>query len=1363
MKLLRLSFRVVFSFLFITIGLVIAGCVAPANSKGTGNLQSQTISFGAIATQTVGTPLTLTATATSGLAVSFTSETTGVCTVSGTSIILAASGTCTIEATQSGNAAYAAATTVTQSFTVNGEAQTISFANPGTQTAGAQLALTATTTSGLAVTFASTTHAICTVSGTEATLIASGSCSITASQAGNSTYAAATPVLQSFTVNGEAQTISFANPGTQTGGTSLALTATASSGLPVSFTSTTLSVCTMTGSQAVFSAVTTASTCTIVANQPGNAVYASAPPVSQSFTVSVASGDTPGNLSYAVNPAVYTIGSLIAPNILTDSSGTGVSYSISPNLPAGLMIDTTTGDITGTPTAMAATATYLVTATNAYGSSTVDLTLTVNFVAATPAQYGYPVPSPEPALPTGFDTFTPPLYTISSSAPAVAEWTRSAGQGNAMELSMAALTGDTSFVVYGQTGVAETAPLTMTPPVLDYTPQGTASAQLATLLLPTEAGGLSQGMYLAWPENSIGYGGPVAINRTEAWWAGPLTATVGDTVSVFGQNLTYPGTYPDTLTPHGAYPLVYLVSTDGGSEYTPTVTGANPYKVDFSTAGLAPDTYNIWIHNGAGEHFGWSEAYNMTSTTPAQNLPAVLTLGATSPWDCESSGPSSFNVTSAAYGAAGDGSTDDTLAITNAITAAGNYANNASHPYATVYFPAGTYMVSTGFQPPNNVCFMGVGTTNWQNQTVSSPTASILRLSQTNTTCVYPPPAYVQSNGAFIWANEGVTGGGSNNVEFTEMVLDANGNIPCLYMSGSGVDQIATQSTQVRFRGEHNAKFDHIVLNGTGAGLSWEGGGGFGSFDFSGGVNYYLTDSTIIGNGVENIGTNQVFVSGNTFLEADNNGGVMGDTAPTQTAFWNNTMEDLAKYNTDDAAAGNPLAQIPYNGGSASLQAAFASSYNPLSGGYPLYITNIGPYGEGRIAGSETYETGLIYIGQNTNLNAGPCDPTNTTGAYPTSYPGCYQGPDPPDTATNQNAGEQVLFETASTDYAGLATAPFNSTTANVSGLTETSCGFSGGADCVGEDAVIVGGTGLGQNRHIVAQSGSTITLSEPWRVMPDATSKINITNDTYQVAVYGNYEQGKTDQAYRYTSLAGVEPAASVFGIVYDSNQVFNVRTGINVITEQTSRTGEDWIIPNYFDLFMNNTFKGAFTGINIADSTSGPAGVPSGDQQAVSFVGDIFRNNVFGTADSTTPVNTGIFHTGIEIAPCEGCSDYLGGDTVQGIVLDGDTFVVNPSDYPALYWVDSSGYLSEIPSGLWTDAGPALVVDTLMNNTSFTLLPSSTSGYTGASYGLEFGQGSSTDPTQPATPGDTCFETGSNIVSDFQISSFGLTCKQE
>ena len=79
--------------------------------------------------------------------------------------------------------------------------QTITFDNPGTQTVGVPLTLSAEASSDAAVTLASATSSVCTVSGTTITFVTAGTCTIDASQSGNSTYAAASQAAQSFTVN----------------------------------------------------------------------------------------------------------------------------------------------------------------------------------------------------------------------------------------------------------------------------------------------------------------------------------------------------------------------------------------------------------------------------------------------------------------------------------------------------------------------------------------------------------------------------------------------------------------------------------------------------------------------------------------------------------------------------------------------------------------------------------------------------------------------------------------------------------------------------------------------------------------------------------------------------------------------------------------------------------------------------------------------------------------------------------------------------------------------------------------------------------------------------------------------------------
>ena len=84
----------------------------------TGN--SQTITFPDLLPITLGGAVaTLTATSSSNLTVAFTSATSSVCTVTGTTITVLTSGTCTINANQAGNGTYAAATQVQKSFLIS--------------------------------------------------------------------------------------------------------------------------------------------------------------------------------------------------------------------------------------------------------------------------------------------------------------------------------------------------------------------------------------------------------------------------------------------------------------------------------------------------------------------------------------------------------------------------------------------------------------------------------------------------------------------------------------------------------------------------------------------------------------------------------------------------------------------------------------------------------------------------------------------------------------------------------------------------------------------------------------------------------------------------------------------------------------------------------------------------------------------------------------------------------------------------------------------------------------------------------------------------------------------------------------------
>lgn len=110
---------------------------------------------------------------------------------------------------------------------------------------------------------------------------------------------------------------------------------------------------------------------TVTASNSGNSTSVTVAIVVNAVVPSISFGGTSFTLTIAVPAQGLTP---------TNSGGAVVTWSISPALPAGLTFSTTTGVIGGTPTAIAAPATYVVAAQNSGGQSTVSLTLGVQSV-----------------------------------------------------------------------------------------------------------------------------------------------------------------------------------------------------------------------------------------------------------------------------------------------------------------------------------------------------------------------------------------------------------------------------------------------------------------------------------------------------------------------------------------------------------------------------------------------------------------------------------------------------------------------------------------------------------------------------------------------------------------------------------------------------------------------------------------------------------------------------------------------------------------------------------------------------------------------------------------------------------------------
>jgi len=149
----------------------------------------QVITFQSVPGLSLGETLLLTASASSGLPVTFRSDTLTVCVVNAGTLTAIDFGVCTVTASQEGNQSYLPAPEIAQSFNVDKISQTLDFRLAGNLPLGGTAPLVATASSSLPVNFRTNSPEICRVDGSVVTAIGFGVCSITANQIGDDRYA----------------------------------------------------------------------------------------------------------------------------------------------------------------------------------------------------------------------------------------------------------------------------------------------------------------------------------------------------------------------------------------------------------------------------------------------------------------------------------------------------------------------------------------------------------------------------------------------------------------------------------------------------------------------------------------------------------------------------------------------------------------------------------------------------------------------------------------------------------------------------------------------------------------------------------------------------------------------------------------------------------------------------------------------------------------------------------------------------------------------------------------------------------------------------------------------------------------------
>lgn len=266
------------------------GLVIYSNSAAQANFflrvsLDQSIAFPEIADRVYDDPpFFITATASSNLTVTFEAASSN-CQVSPEGwVTLFHTGVCAIVAHQPGDVSFNAAPPVTRLFEITPASQVIDFqVGDGYAYTLQPFPITATASSNLAVTFTSAVTTCLVAPDGWVTTTAVGVCTVTAHQAGDANYLAALDVTQSFTITQADQTIFFAPlPDRALSSPPFVISATAASGLPVTFTTTSI-ICEVTPDGWV--SVLDLGVCAITAQQAGNENFHPAPDVERSFRV----------------------------------------------------------------------------------------------------------------------------------------------------------------------------------------------------------------------------------------------------------------------------------------------------------------------------------------------------------------------------------------------------------------------------------------------------------------------------------------------------------------------------------------------------------------------------------------------------------------------------------------------------------------------------------------------------------------------------------------------------------------------------------------------------------------------------------------------------------------------------------------------------------------------------------------------------------------------------------------------------------------------------------------------------------------------------------------------------------------------